>query len=109
MVPQGLVRRVGRTIGTDYSQYLVTVDDGDSNTSWVDQVRNGLLDDNAEQLTVTTGLQYGRVAIILETWRLPPAVELDEWDDVVEAGVTTLRGEIRVGELMSGAPRGMLN
>ena len=57
MVPQGLVRRVERKIGTDYSQYLVTVDDGDSNTSWVDQVRNGLLDDNAEQLTVTEAMR----------------------------------------------------
>jgi hypothetical protein len=54
-----------------------------------------LLDDNAEQLTVTTGLQYGRAAVILETWSTPPGMDLDEWDDVVEASVTTVRGEIR--------------
>jgi hypothetical protein len=107
--PTGLIRRIERKIGTDYLQYQVAVDGGDFNTSWVDEVRNGLLDDNAEQLTVTTGLQYGRVAVILETWSTPPALELDEWDDVVEAGVRTVRGEIRLGELMSGPPRGMLN
>jgi hypothetical protein len=91
-------QRWERAIDVDYAQYDVIVD---SNPlySLPGEPPTGLVDVLAEQLTVFTGLQEGRLRLQLEIWAEEPAMDLEDWDDVVDTELTSAAGEITVAEL----------
>jgi hypothetical protein len=105
----GLIRRWEQRIGADHSLYVVAVDQGLFGGEVDASATNGLLDLVEGRLVVKTGLDYGRVALRVETWRSAPDLDLDEWDDVVEVGLRTADGLIELAELLEGPPRGMPN
>jgi hypothetical protein len=104
-----LIQRWESGIRAQGSQYLVVADGDMGQGPASDGPRNGLLDWFERTLTVTTGLDVGRVPLHLETWSQAPDLDLDQWDDVVEAELATVDGVIQPADLLEGPPRRMRN
>jgi hypothetical protein len=99
-VDHKLCWRDHRLVTPDHGQYLLVVDGDPGNASWAGQVRNGLADDNEGLLAIFTGGGQLRVRVEMEAWLGVPEIDEERWDDVIEVGLTTMDGDVRVQELL---------
>lgn len=82
----------------DYHQFFIA--DGGEQPEVLQRSTNGLADPLEYAVDVQTGVAAGVVAVAVQFHPMPPALQAEPWDEVVEVSVETPTGELRLTALM---------
>ncbi|MER5338695.1 hypothetical protein [Micromonospora sp. NPDC002717] len=96
-----LLNRVRTTVDADHSQYLVADHDADISREFTTG-GTGLIGPRGDTALVCTGTAYGPVRLTVEAHDVPPALDPESWDEVVDVSFELPSARLTIRTLMAG-------